>query len=64
MERQALANRSLTYGEVEFAAFVQILRRLPRKGVFVDLGSGSGRAVLLVRAPATPASRFSVLSTR
>lgn len=38
---------SLTYGEVTLAAIEQMLTALPsRKGVFYDLGSGTGKAVL------------------
>lgn len=45
-----LKSTSLTYGEIEYDAFYQILCKLPKKGVnnniFYDLGSGSGRAVM------------------
>ncbi|CAE7600631.1 ANK1, partial [Symbiodinium pilosum] len=42
-------NLELTYAEVEFAPFCQLLNRVaqPQPGeTFLDLGSGSGRAVL------------------
>jgi len=45
-----LKSTSLTYGEIEFDAFYQILCKLPKKNInnniFYDLGSGSGRAVI------------------
>lgn len=37
------------YGEVDFDSFARILRKVPRKGKFYDLGSGSGRAVVIAR---------------
>lgn len=70
-ERGISRNQSLTYGEVEFGAFAAVLRRIPCPGGgrFVDLGSGSGRAVFVVRchkppphaspSPATDGSRQS-----
>lgn len=37
------------YGEVDFDSFARILRKIQGKGKFYDLGSGSGRAVLIAR---------------
>ena len=38
-------------GEVEFASFSKVLRKInpPPGGVFYDLGSGTGRAVFVAR---------------
>ncbi|OQR97292.1 hypothetical protein ACHHYP_12213 [Achlya hypogyna] len=43
--------QSLVYGEVDYAAFLDVLSRVPaaRGGTFYDLGSGTGRAVFLAR---------------
>ena len=43
--------KSLIYGEVEFGYFARVLRKInPRRGgVFYDLGSGSGRALVIAR---------------
>jgi SAM-dependent methyltransferase len=43
-------DKAFTYGEVSPEAFYSILSHLPTpaKGVFYDLGSGTGKAVLLV----------------
>jgi hypothetical protein len=42
------ANHSFTYGDIEFSSFANILQRCnPKKGdVFVDLGHGTGRALV------------------
>eukprot|EP00753_Platysulcus_tardus_P015823 PLAT5299.3.p1 GENE.PLAT5299.3~~PLAT5299.3.p1 ORF type:complete len:288 (+),score=119.82 PLAT5299.3:45-908(+) len=46
-ELKLLRNKSLTYGEVDFRNFAMVLRKLgvPAGSTFVDLGSGTGRAV-------------------
>eukprot|EP01031_Cornospumella_fuschlensis_P034472 gene34472-41734_t len=43
--------KSLIYGEVEFASFYRVLRKInPRPGlVFYDLGSGTGKALFVAR---------------
>ena len=45
--------KSLTYGEIDFASFYKVLRDIPhwarKRGVFYDLGSGTGRAVIAAR---------------
>jgi hypothetical protein len=50
------SENSLVYGEIEFASFRKLLQSLPPpptgaggKGIFYDLGSGSGRAVFTAR---------------
>ena len=54
-ERGLLNNKekSLTYGEIDFASFYKVLRDIPhwarKRGVFYDLGSGTGRAVIAAR---------------
>eukprot|EP00611_Tribonema_gayanum_P016316 TRINITY_DN2843_c0_g1_i2.p1 TRINITY_DN2843_c0_g1~~TRINITY_DN2843_c0_g1_i2.p1 ORF type:complete len:286 (-),score=110.51 TRINITY_DN2843_c0_g1_i2:255-1112(-) len=53
-ERKALGlvdDKSYIYGEVDFTNFAKILRRLqlPAGGVFYDLGSGTGKAVMVAR---------------
>ena len=57
--RQTMDNRALTYGEVTFEGFGELLRDLgPRaRGIFYDLGSGTGKAVIL----AALLGQFSVL---
>lgn len=63
-DRGFYGNRSMTYGEIEFSAFAEILRLVPGTGTFLDLGSGSGRAVLAVccagraGSPHTPFTLF------
>ncbi|CAN0106555.1 unnamed protein product, partial [Hapterophycus canaliculatus] len=54
--RKGLMNdRSLIYGEVDFASFATILREVAALaeskpgGVFYDLGSGTGKGVYVVR---------------
>ena len=46
-----LSKPSLSYGEITFEALAEVLYRHvplpPRGGVFIDLGSGTGRAVIL-----------------
>jgi SAM-dependent methyltransferase len=46
-------DKSLTYGEIDFTSFYKVLRDIPewanRQGVFYDLGSGTGRAVIASR---------------
>jgi hypothetical protein len=44
-------SQSLIYGEVEFASFSKVLRKISPApgGVFYDLGSGTGRAVFVAR---------------
>ena len=48
-QRPFLAGRALTYGEITPAGFAAILDDLGPKarGIFYDLGSGTGKAVLL-----------------
>lgn len=43
--------QSLIYGEVEFDSFYRVLRKIspPPGGVFYDLGSGTGKAVMVAR---------------
>ena len=45
--------KSFTYGEIEFSSFFLILSDMPewtrKSGIFYDLGSGTGRAVLTAR---------------
>ncbi|KAJ1449541.1 S-adenosyl-L-methionine-dependent methyltransferase [Pelagophyceae sp. CCMP2097] len=53
-ERQARALgdvKNLIYGEVDFAYFARILRKInpTAGGVFIDLGSGTGKAVFIAR---------------
>jgi SAM-dependent methyltransferase len=51
-EHKALnEEKSLIYGEVEFASFYRVLRKIsPRPGqVFYDLGSGTGKALFVAR---------------
>ena len=51
-------NRSLNYGEIEYKAFLEILRQLEKFGVdpagktFYDLGSGTGKALVCARLAA------------
>ena len=49
--KQLDGEKSLIYGEVEFGYFARVLRKIaPRNGgVFYDLGSGSGRALVIAR---------------
>lgn len=44
-------NKSLIYGEVEFRSFSRVLRKINPApgGVFYDLGSGTSKAVFVVR---------------
>jgi len=52
-EKDLTKDRSLIYGEVEFGSFSQVLRKvctnMPPGGVFFDIGSGSGRGVMVAR---------------
>ncbi|KAF0683080.1 Aste57867_24860 [Aphanomyces stellatus] len=50
-EQDLLTEKSLIYGEVDYLAFLQTLRKIPIKQgwSFVDLGSGTGRAVFIAR---------------
>ena len=45
--------KSFTYGEIDFTSFYRVLRDIPdwtnKRGVFYDLGSGTGRAVVAAR---------------
>ena len=45
------SEQSLLYGEIEFESFFQLLRKFQpcSGGVFYDLGSGTGKAVVLAR---------------
>lgn len=47
-ESKGEGNISLTYGEIDFFSFLSILERLePKRGdVFVDLGHGTGKAIV------------------
>jgi hypothetical protein len=54
---------SLTYGEISVSPFVQLLRTLPRPATpphFVDIGSGTGKAVLAAALAHTLASAVGV----
>ncbi|GMH89849.1 hypothetical protein TrST_g9244 [Triparma strigata] len=59
-EKELTKERSLIYGEVEFDSFAVVLRKIcsgfskdmapmDRNKVFYDIGSGSGRAVMIAR---------------
>lgn len=50
-DKELSAEKSLIYGEVEFASFYRILRKINPSagGVFYDLGSGTGKAVFAAR---------------
>ena len=43
--------QSLLYGEIEFGSFLKLLKKIKpsRGGIFYDLGSGTGKAVLTAR---------------
>jgi SAM-dependent methyltransferase len=50
-EKQLNEDKSLIYGEVEFASFYRVLRKInPEPGLtFYDLGSGTGKALFIAR---------------
>ncbi|ETV65060.1 hypothetical protein, variant [Aphanomyces astaci] len=50
-ENDMLNQKSLIYGEVDYLAFLSTLRKIPIQPgwTFVDLGSGTGRAVFIAR---------------
>jgi len=50
-EKGLTGQKSLIYGEVEFRSFAKVLRKIspPEGAVFVDLGSGTGKAVFVAR---------------
>jgi SAM-dependent methyltransferase len=52
-EHELSENNNYIFGEVQFSSFLEILNKLDlpktKGGVFVDLGSGTGRAVFLAR---------------
>ncbi|CAK4651992.1 unnamed protein product [Aphanomyces euteiches] len=50
-EQDLLTEKSLIYGEVDYLAFLHTLRKIPIEPhwTFVDLGSGTGRAVFVAR---------------
>ena len=51
LEKDLNSDKNLIYGEVEFASFNKILRKINADpgSTFYDLGSGSGRAVFIAR---------------
>jgi hypothetical protein len=52
-DKELTSERSLIYGEVEFRSFTEVLRKIctnvPAGGTFIDIGSGSGKAVMAAR---------------